>query len=99
MTYTSLKVLRVFLDQHRTNVQHQLAGADVMRLAGISSGTMYPLMHRLEQAGLLEAAWEAEAPAKLGRPQRKLYRLTGAGAEFAANALQTVTPLLVPQES
>jgi PadR family transcriptional regulator, regulatory protein PadR len=53
-------------------------GADV----GLRSGSLYPILVRLSDRGLLEAAWEADAPA--GRPPRHLYRLTESGREYAA---------------
>jgi DNA-binding PadR family transcriptional regulator len=78
-----LKVLRVFLDTYEQSVRERLAGADIMRLAKLSSGTMYPLLGRFEDAGLLESKWEDRDPQDLGRPRRRLYRLTGAGAKAA----------------
>ncbi len=48
MTFSTPKVLRAFFEAHRESVRAQLAGADVMDRAGISSGTMYPLLYRLE---------------------------------------------------
>jgi DNA-binding PadR family transcriptional regulator len=56
-------------------------GYDLSRETGLKSGTLYPILMRLEQQGWLEAEWEAE-PAP-GRPRRHLYRLTGIGVEEA----------------
>jgi DNA-binding PadR family transcriptional regulator len=56
-------------------------GYDLSRETGLKSGTLYPILMRLEQQGWLEAEWEAE-PAP-GRPRRHLYRLTGKGVEEA----------------
>jgi DNA-binding PadR family transcriptional regulator len=56
-------------------------GYDLSRETGLKSGTLYPILMRLEQQGWLEAEWEAE-PAP-GRPRRHLYRLTGMGIEEA----------------
>jgi DNA-binding PadR family transcriptional regulator len=54
----------------------------------IRAGSMYPILMRLADRGLLETSWESDAPA--GRPPRHLYRLTGPGlalaTEFAAQA-------------
>src|SRR4051812_25994949 len=99
LTYSSLKVLRAFLDAFHDGVRTQLAGADVMRLASISSGTMYPLLYRFEESGFVEGSWETATPQELGRPQRKLYRLTAKGAEFARRALETVSPAATHQAS
>lgn len=44
-------------------------------------GTLYKALGRLERAGLLESRWEAPELAEAeGRPRRRLYRVTGAGA-------------------
>src|SRR4030095_12074051 len=45
------------------------------------SGSMYPILMRLADRGLLETSWETDAPA--GRPPRHLYRLTGPGRALA----------------
>jgi DNA-binding PadR family transcriptional regulator len=56
-------------------------GYDISRLTGIKSGTLYPMLSRLAERGLLEATWEQ--PTAEGRPPRHLYRLTDAGADLA----------------
>lgn len=56
-------------------------GYDLCRLAGVKSGTLYPLLIRLEAQGYLEAEWKE--PTAPGRPQRHAYRLTAAGHRFA----------------
>ena len=43
---------------------------------GLRSGSLYPILMRLADRGLLEATWDVTQP---GRPPRHLYRLTGAG--------------------
>lgn len=56
-------------------------GLSLSRETGLSSGTLYPLLRRLEQQDYLEAKWQAsEAP---GRPPRHIYRLTAAGRRLA----------------
>jgi len=52
-------------------------GYDLIAQSGLKSGTLYPLLMRLEAAGQLEARWE-ESPIA-GRPPRHVYRLTDAG--------------------
>jgi len=56
-------------------------GYELSSLTGIRSGTLYPLLIRLEAQGLLEAEWQP--PAVLGRPPRHSYRLTAAGLRLA----------------
>ncbi len=57
-------------------------GYDLMAQAGVKSGTLYPLLMRLEAQGLLEARW-VESP-QAGRPSRHVYRLTAAGRDWVA---------------
>jgi PadR family transcriptional regulator, regulatory protein PadR len=52
---------------------------------GLKSGTLYPILIRLAERGLVEACWQEE-PAP-GRPRRHLYRLTAGGLASAAQAL------------
>lgn len=56
-------------------------GYDLCRQGDIKSGTLYPLLIRLEEQGYLEAEWQA--PAEPGRPPRHAYRLTAAGLALA----------------
>lgn len=56
-------------------------GYDLCQQTGIKAGSMYPILIRLADRGLLEASWEPSAPA--GRPARHLYRLTGDGLNLA----------------
>jgi PadR family transcriptional regulator, regulatory protein PadR len=58
-----------------------LHGYDLCRQSGIKSGTLYPLLIRLEEQAYLEAEWQA--PAEPGRPPRHAYRLTAAGRALA----------------
>jgi len=57
-------------------------GYDLCAELGIQAGSMYPILMRLADRGLLETSWEAE-PAP-GKPPRHLYRLTGTGRAYAA---------------
>jgi PadR family transcriptional regulator, regulatory protein PadR len=56
-------------------------GYDLSKETGLRSGTLYPLLMRLSEQGLLEQRWqEAERP---GLPQRHVYRLTASGLALA----------------
>ena len=59
-------------------------GYDMMKATGLASGTLYPLLMRLRDAGLVEAQWQE--PAAPGRPARHAYRITASGLEAAAEA-------------
>ncbi len=65
-----------------THWQH---GYGIARDTGLKSGTLYPILIRLADRGLIEARWEDEQPA--GRPRRHLYRLTADGLAAAEAAL------------
>jgi PadR family transcriptional regulator, regulatory protein PadR len=56
-------------------------GYDLSKETGLRSGTLYPLLMRLSEQGLLDSRWEeAERP---GLPPRHVYRLTAAGLALA----------------
>ena len=54
-------------------------GYDLMKAARLPSGTLYPMLARLQQQGLVESEWEPQQRDAGGRPPRKYYRLTGEG--------------------
>jgi PadR family transcriptional regulator PadR len=56
-------------------------GYELCQQLDLKAGSVYPILMRLADRGLLETAWERDAPA--GRPARHLYRLTGAGRVLA----------------
>ncbi|MCA1708308.1 MAG: PadR family transcriptional regulator [Actinobacteria bacterium] len=56
-------------------------GFELSKITGLKSGTLYPILARLESAGWLCSGWESsDTP---GRPRRRYYRLTGVGAAAA----------------
>lgn len=56
-------------------------GYDLTKELGLQSGTLYPLLIRLTEQGLLESEWQPAT--RPGRPPRHAYRLTHAGISFA----------------
>jgi len=58
-------------------------GYDLMKAAKLPSGTLYPMLARLEQDGLVGSEWEAQREDAAGRPPRKYYRLTAEGLRVA----------------
>lgn len=66
-------------------------GYDLLAQAGVKSGTLYPLLMRLEAQGLLEARW-VESP-QAGRPARHVYRLTAAGRDWVASLAESLATL------
>lgn len=59
-----------------------LHGYDMLKATGLKSGSLYPILMRLEERGMVEAEWQE--PVKPGRPARHAYRLTPAGRLFRA---------------
>lgn len=70
-------VLAILLDADR-QWSH---GYELVQRAEVKSGTLYPLLIRLEAQGYLEAEWQQ--PAESGRPPRHAYRLTASGVALA----------------
>jgi DNA-binding PadR family transcriptional regulator len=60
-------------------------GYGIAKDTGLKSGSLYPILIRLAERGLVEARWEEEQP--VGRPRRHLYRLTPGGLARAEAAL------------
>jgi PadR family transcriptional regulator, regulatory protein PadR len=58
-------------------------GYDLMKAARLPSGTLYPMLARLHQEGLVDSRWEAQRQDAGGRPPRKYYRLTAEGLRVA----------------
>jgi PadR family transcriptional regulator PadR len=72
-------------------------GLELMQATGLASGSLYPILHRLQGAGWVEARWEQIDPGAEGRPARRFYRLTADGVVNARQALaelraQTAVP-------
>jgi DNA-binding PadR family transcriptional regulator len=67
-------------------------GYELSTLTGIRSGTLYPLLIRLEGQGYLEAEWQK--PAVPGRPPRHAYRLTAAGLRLARAEAEARDPIV-----
>lgn len=80
MTRETLLVLDALSSAER------LSGAQIAKTAKLASGTLYPILSRLERAGWLSSEWELLPPEDLGRPRRRYYRLTGVGAARARAA-------------
>jgi DNA-binding PadR family transcriptional regulator len=71
----------MLLEALAAKTQQWRHGYDLMKETGLSSGTLYPLLMRMADKGLIEAEWRE--PAQLGRPARHAYRLTAAGIALA----------------
>jgi len=62
-------------------------GLDVIDRTGLSAGTVYPALRRLEETGRIAGEWEEEVDAHTkGRPARRYYSITSVGQEALAEA-------------
>ena len=77
----TLSVLAALCDQP-SQWQH---GYALAKQTSLKSGTLYPILIRLADRGMVEACWQDEP--RPGRPRRHLYRLTAAGLASASVAL------------
>ena len=68
----------------------ELYGSEIGDAAGLMSGTVHPILARLESAGWVESRWEDVDPQAAGRPARRYYRITGEGVQLARAQLARV---------
>jgi PadR family transcriptional regulator len=62
-------------------------GFEIMRATHLPSGTVYPLLRRLEAGGYVESSWEnADQAHEEGRPPRRYYDATAEGRAELASA-------------
>ncbi len=86
MTAPVLKVLGALM----SNPKAEISGADVARLTKLPSGTLYPILMRLEQAKWVQSEWEDGDPRELRRPRRRFYSVTALGSRSARLAFKEV---------
>lgn len=84
MSGATLQVLSV-LAQRPTDDHY---GLDICRATGLKGGTVYPILARLEKAGVVASMWEDIDPKVEGRSPRRNYQLTLSGRDFAREALE-----------
>ena len=83
MTIPTQLVLRLLLE----DPAQELYGVQISDGAGLPSGTVHPILARLEGMDWLDSRWEEIDPTVAGRPARRYYRLTTHGVQSARNAL------------
>src|SRR6266516_5730833 len=86
------EVLRIFLD----DAAEPRYGFELMQRTGLPSGTLYPILARLEGAGWLESHREDIDPADAHRPARRFYRITAEGERVARLELAALSDRLRP---
>jgi PadR family transcriptional regulator, regulatory protein PadR len=87
MTLPTQLVLRAMLAEP----SREMYGLEICEAAGLPSGTIHPILARLEHLGWAESRWEEIDTREEGRPKRRYYQLTKDGAEHARNALARAT--------
>lgn len=89
MTFPVIQVLVAML----SSADQRTYGYDLMRQTGTSSGTLYPILARLEANKLVTSDWEDAKPDEVGRGKRRYYILTPDGytrAELERKNLQKI---------
>lgn len=85
-TYPTALVLQALLDGRHY-------GFDIMDATALPSGTVYPILRRLNGDGALRSRWERDGAARLEhRPPRRYYELTSGGASLARQAIDRLRP-------
>ena len=84
MTIQTQRVLAVLLNEPLTD--HY--GLEISKKSELASGSIYPILARLEAAGWVTSGWEEIDEAKEGRRRRRYYRLTAQGKRQALLALE-----------
>lgn len=88
MTLATQMVIRALLDKPT----QKRYGLELCAQAGLQSGTVYPILTRLEEAGWVQSAWEDPAVHQAeGRPRRRYYTLSEEGAARARLALAEIS--------
>ena len=82
ITYPTATVLRALANGHEY-------GFEIIDVTGLRAGTVYPILRRLDAGGMVRSSWERASLAQAeGRPPRRNYRLTAAGAKAAQEAVE-----------
>jgi DNA-binding PadR family transcriptional regulator len=82
MSFGTVAVLHAIADGKRF-------GFEIMDATGLTSGTVYPTLDRLEEARLVKSSWEdARVAHRDGRPPRRYFMMLPAGAEALGEAMQ-----------
>lgn len=98
ITVPILKVLQVLF---AAGPDEGVYGLELTAHTGLKSGTLYPVLARLERAGWVVSAWEKTDPKTVGRPRRRYYKLSGLGQRAGSAELskfaQVPQPLKEPR--
>jgi DNA-binding PadR family transcriptional regulator len=82
MSFGGVAILHAIADGKRF-------GFEIMDATGLTSGTVYPTLDRFEDMRFLKSEWEdARVAHREGRPPRRYFTLTPAGAEALSDGLR-----------
>ena len=90
ITRNVLRLLSVMVNNH----EHDFYGLELAEMLKMSYGSLLPVLTRLEKAEWLETDWENIDPTKVGRPQRKYYRLSESGLPKAKATVKSEVSFL-----
>lgn len=93
MTRARLLVLGALLNAP----MKQTYGLEISKRTGLPTGSVYPILAALEQAGWLTSGWENIDQAAEGRRKRRYYTLTDLGRQLAQVRLEETARLITPQ--
>jgi len=92
LTFQTLQVLRALLNDPAG--EHY--GLEISKEAGLPTGSIYPILTRMEVSGLVTSAWEDIDETVAKRRRRRYYRLTSDGLEFARDEVGKAARSLAP---
>ncbi|MFF0191068.1 PadR family transcriptional regulator [Streptomyces sp. NPDC005244] len=92
LTPAVVRLLQAFLED--PEAPH--FGAEMIKKAHVSSGSLYPALRRFEGAGWVVGQTEDIDPSAAGRPARRYYTLTPLGAREAHLALAELSQRVRP---
>jgi PadR family transcriptional regulator, regulatory protein PadR len=95
MTLATLRLLRVFME----DPSQPIYGLELLKAVKSSSGTVYPILGRLERADWIAGEWEEIDPTIEQRPRRRFYRLTAVGELRAQQELDDLLIAVRPTRS
>ena len=82
MGYATVQVLQAIASGY-------LYGFDIMDATGLPSGTVYPILSKLEDSGFVKSRWEDPRIARREkRPPRRSYEITGDGREALTESVE-----------
>jgi len=91
ITFSEALVLRALLHDPST----PRFGVELMRITGLKSGTLYPLIADLVDSGLVTVEAETASPSALGRPRRKYVRITDGKIDLVEQEISEITKRLM----